>query len=368
MVGDTEETCGDRDIVVNEKGKGLVHISYVHPKLMALQYPLLFPCREDGFHPKIKFQKTADSSCKPHGFLSLKNYYSYTFQIRESDGKKMMEYVPGCIALNCPNIISRVFRLKLDQLMVDIKDKKHFGVCIGVMYVVEFQKRGLPHNVDNYVSAEIPDPLLDLVGYAAVKEFMIHGPCGLQNVKSPCMKDLRCIRHFPKKYYARTTFDGSGFPMYMRRRTNITVEIRKAELDNQWVVPYNRDLLVKYQCHMNVEICCHARSLKYLFKYCLKGHDRATVHVKRKRKRQANDTDEGGIHEINAYFDGRYLCGAESAYRIFGFPIHHRSISVERLQFHLPDDKNCTFRANEALGKVAAREKNKFSNWKPFFI
>ncbi|XP_074326976.1 uncharacterized protein LOC141664918 [Apium graveolens] len=249
--------------------------------------------------------------------------------------QKMMEHVPGCIAPNCPDIISRVFRLKLDQLMVDIKDKKHFGVCIGVMYVVEFQKRGLPHNVDNFVSAEIPDPLLDPVGYAAVKEFMIHGPCGLQNVKSPCMKDLRYIRHFPKKYCARTTFDDSGFPMYMRRRTNITVEIRKAELDNQWVVPYNRDLLVN--------------------------------SCPEKRKRQLNDTDEGGIDEINAYFDGRYLCGAESAYRIFGFPIHHRSISVERLQFHLPCDKNCTFRANEALGKVAAREKNKFSKLEAFF-
>ncbi|XP_074361109.1 uncharacterized protein LOC141701328 [Apium graveolens] len=256
--------------------------------------------------------------------------------------------------------------------------------CGDLMYVVEFQKRGLPHvhmliwldadskknlkqNVDNFVSAEIPDPLLDPVGYAAVKEFMIHSPCGLQNVKSPCMKDLRCICHFLKKYCTRTTFDDSGFPMYMRRRTNITVEIRKAELDNQWVVPYSRDLLVKYQCHLNVEICCHARSLNYLFKYYLKDHDRATVHVQRKRKRQANDTDEGGIDEINAYFDGRYLCGAESTYRIFGFPIHHRSISVERLQFHLPRDKNCTFRANEALGKVAAREKNKFSKLEAFF-
>lgn len=84
------------------------------------------------------------------------------------------------------------------------------------MYVIEFQKRGLPHvhmllwldssskkhlkeNVDKFVSAEIPDPVLDPVGYAAVKEFMIHGPCGLENVKSTCMKDMRCIRHFPKK-------------------------------------------------------------------------------------------------------------------------------------------------------------------------
>ncbi|XP_074336664.1 uncharacterized protein LOC141673827 [Apium graveolens] len=417
MVGDTEETCGDRDIVVNEKEinnescivgltprlSGRLFQQYMVDAFSTIEQTRLWwirthqttlrnelysnICRSVS-RGDVDSSNTGKGIVLPAGYVGSKRYMQQNFQdalavcryIGHPDIfltmtcnslwdeiQKMMEYVPGCIAPNCPDIISRVFRLKLDQLMVDIKDKKHFGVCIGVMYVVEFQKRGLPHNVDNYVSAEIPDPLLDPVGYAAVKEFMIHGPCGLQNVKSPCMKDLRCIRHFPKKYCARTTFDDSGFPMYMRRMTNITVEIRKAELDNQWVVPYNRDLLVKYQCHMNVEICYHARSLKYLFKYCLKGHDRATVHVQRKRKRQANDTDVGGIDEINTYFDGRYLCGAESAYRIFGFPIHHRSISVERLQFHLPGDKNCTFRANEALGKVAAREKNKFSKLEAFF-
>lgn len=85
------------------------------------------------------------------------------------------------------------------------------------MYVVEFQKRGLPHvhmliwldspskkhlkqNVDKFVRAEIPDPLKDPIGYAAVKAFMIHGPCGLRNPKSPCMNKFKCIRHFPKKY------------------------------------------------------------------------------------------------------------------------------------------------------------------------
>ncbi|KAK1376041.1 hypothetical protein POM88_032234 [Heracleum sosnowskyi] len=97
-----------------------------------------------------------------------------------------------------------LMKLYSDPLTNDIKKKSYFGVCIGVMYVVEFQKRGLPH---------------DPVGYAAVKAFMIHGPCGLQNPKSPCMKDFKCIRHFPKKYCARTIFDESGFPLYKRRRT-----------------------------------------------------------------------------------------------------------------------------------------------------
>lgn len=89
-------------------------------------------------------------------------------------------------------------------------------VYATVMYVVEFQKRGLPHihmliwldseskknltkNPDKYVSTEIPDPRKDKGGYEAVKAFMMHGPCGRQFPKSPCMKDFKCIRHFPKK-------------------------------------------------------------------------------------------------------------------------------------------------------------------------
>ncbi|XP_074324016.1 uncharacterized protein LOC141660936 [Apium graveolens] len=261
---------------------------------------------------------------------------------------RMMEYLPGCSPINCPDIISRVFKLKLDQLRLDVQKRGHFGKCAGVIFVVEFQKRGLPHihmliwldkdskkylkeNVDKFVSGEFPDPDLDPVGYAAVKEFMIHGPCGLQNPKSPCMKDMRCIRHYPKRYCDSTTFDSSGFPIYMRRRQHISVNVHNADLDNQWVVPYNRDLLVK-------------------------------------KKKKNDDLSDDVVDEINSFFDGRYLCGAESAWRIFGFPIHCRTISVERLPFHLPNQKNCTFRANESLAKVASQEKYRLSKLEAFFL
>ncbi|KAL8132813.1 hypothetical protein AgCh_008334 [Apium graveolens] len=115
------------------------------------------------------------------------------------------------------------------------------------MYVVEFQKRGLPHvhtliwlddeskrnlaaNVDKFVSAEIPDPLTDPVGYEAVKYLMIHGPCGLENTKSPCMKEMKCSKHFPKK---ETYFDQSGFPIYLHRNTGIAVAKGKKFLTSE---------------------------------------------------------------------------------------------------------------------------------------
>lgn len=84
------------------------------------------------------------------------------------------------------------------------------------MYVIEYQKRGLPHahmliwlshsakkdlrnNIDQFISAEIPDEEKDPVGYDVVKKFMIHGPCGPNYRNSPCMKGLKCGRKFPKK-------------------------------------------------------------------------------------------------------------------------------------------------------------------------
>jgi hypothetical protein len=43
--------------------------------------------------------------------------------------------------------------------------------------------------IDSFVSAEIPDPVEDPLGYALVAEFMMHGPCGKDKPKCPCMKD-----------------------------------------------------------------------------------------------------------------------------------------------------------------------------------
>ena len=47
------------------------------------------------------------------------------------------------------------------------------------------------------------------------------------------------------------------------------------------VVPYNPWLRLKYDCHINVEVCSSIKSIKYLYKYVYKGLDRTSMEVHR---------------------------------------------------------------------------------------
>lgn len=44
-----------------------------------------------------------------------------------------------------PDLVARVFQLKLASLMKDLIEKGVFGRVKAHIYVIEFQKRGLPH-------------------------------------------------------------------------------------------------------------------------------------------------------------------------------------------------------------------------------
>ncbi|XP_058733726.1 uncharacterized protein LOC131605381 [Vicia villosa] len=44
-----------------------------------------------------------------------------------------------------PDLISRVFKIKLDELLSDLTKKHVLGRVVAYIYIIEFQKRGLPH-------------------------------------------------------------------------------------------------------------------------------------------------------------------------------------------------------------------------------
>jgi len=200
------------------------------------------------------------------------------------------------LANDRPDLVARVFHVKLKALMDDITVGRIFGNVNAYVYTVEFQKRGLPHahiliilgedsklldaqDVDNIVCASLPDPETDRRLFDCVTSHMIHGPCGQLNPNSPCMVDNSCSKKFPKQYCDETVYvsDG-GYPMYRRPNNGRVALVRQREVGNEFVVPYNPYLLAKYDAHINVEVCSTIKSVKYIYKYVYKGHDADHLH------------------------------------------------------------------------------------------
>ncbi|GKA20515.1 putative DNA helicase, partial [Tanacetum coccineum] len=80
-----------RDVIVEERGNeenrnGVKRISELHPSFMALQYPLLFPYGEDGFHLHIPLNVPPTTKRK---YLSLREYYCFRLQIRVNEGRTL---------------------------------------------------------------------------------------------------------------------------------------------------------------------------------------------------------------------------------------------------------------------------------------
>ena len=240
--------------------------------------------------------------------------------------------------------------------------------CDVVIYTIEFEKRGLPHAhilvflhprfrdiqgryIDKIISAEIPDKDKEPVLFDIVSSLMIHGPCGPQNTGSPCISNGKCTKHFPKRFVNQTIIDADGYPVYRRRDNGVYIEKGRSFVDNRYVVPYNKHLLLKYNAHINVEWCNQTRSIKYLFKYVNKGHDRVTVTFY-SGGRGRNESD--CVDEIKLYYDCRYLSACEAAWRIFSFDINFREPSVERLTIHLENEQGVVYNDNDDLEEVIA--------------
>jgi len=166
---------------------------------------------------------------------------------------------------------------------------------------------------------------------------MIHGPYGYLNPNSPCMIDGKCSKHYHQEFIATTTTNKFGYPLYRRRDNGQTIEKRGITIDNRWIVPYNPYLCQKYDCHINVEICSSIRSVKYLYKYVYKGHDRIIATI------------ENQYDEITKYLNARYVSASEACWRLFNFGLQERSHKVERLPVHLPNQQSIIFQEGEDI-------------------
>ena len=283
------------------------------------------------------------------------------------------ELLEGQSAQDRPDIVAKVFKFKKDQFMRDLTAGHLLGKVVAHMNVTEYQKRGLPHEhiliildnqdrastsvmVDSAVVAELPpspDDVENPVAKAELKKLeeivltnMIHGPCGSLNPSSPCMQDGRCTKGFPKDYVKETIVDPENYYATYRRRSpddgGRTAKLPKGDrtVDNSWVVPYNPIMLLRYNCHINIECCASPKATKYLFKYVTKGNDRAMVSTE--IAGQPRD-------EIAEYKDLRSVGSSEAAWHLLNFPITDRHPAVLALRVHLKDQQQVVFDINSEI-------------------
>lgn len=89
----------------------------------------------------------------------------------------------------------------------------------------------------------------------------------------PCLQ-----KKIPKEYAETTIPNDKGFPSYRSRRGERTL-VLGVWMDNRSIVPYNPYLLLKYNAHINFEVCTLLSAIKYIYKYIFKAFDCANVAI-----------------------------------------------------------------------------------------
>ncbi|GJY02635.1 hypothetical protein Tco_0360787 [Tanacetum coccineum] len=139
---------------------------------------------------------------------------------------------------------------------------------------------------------------------------------------------------YPKAYSNEITQTTDAYPIYRRRDNGVTVKVRKAQLDNRWVIPHNAYLLAKFDCHINVEIYLTIKAVKYIYKYICKGCDRITFAM-------SSSDASSLIEEIDQYQgierdelrnDIEQMCmqHAGPSYAAVASRIHFQSLEAEK--------------------------------------
>ena len=186
--------------------------------------------------------------------------------------------LPGQSAYDRPDLCCRVFKLKLKEIMKVLKSGNIFGPYDSHLSVIEFQKRGYPHahilitfknagpdalnEIDQWVWAQLPsENIADGKLREKVIKFMIHQPCGAENVNAPCMQTNKdtgrkcCNKYYPQPFRSVATIsDRTGRAEYKRTdsgdkptiRLRVNGRWKDVKIGNEWVVPYSPILLMMF--------------------------------------------------------------------------------------------------------------------------
>ncbi|WVZ58176.1 hypothetical protein U9M48_008472, partial [Paspalum notatum var. saurae] len=153
--------------------------------------------------------------CRVHGPLDF--FTTFTCNAKWPEIAQAIACHPGQKPSDRADVVVRVYNMKMEELLQDVRDGTAFGpATAGWVLTFIDTSHPTPGFIDIFISAEIPDPNEDPLGYALVAEHMMHGPCGSAFPRCPCMKKGRCSKGYPKPFQEVTTLTEDGFALYKR--------------------------------------------------------------------------------------------------------------------------------------------------------
>lgn len=221
---------------------------------------------------------------------------------------------------------------------------------------IEFQKRGMPHahvllwtdsdltdpsKVESFLSAEFPtlehahQDFEFLFGtkfetcevthrafanwylphiQERVKSFMTH-----KHSKRCGGTDKKCQWNYP---FLTANRESYFTPL------NYVVHKRRTPVNDQWIVPHNRILLSKFNCHINLEPCAMSSCIGYILEYVAKKESPAKLHFAEEQKsNQPRD-------RIQEFIASTYVGTCEAAWQLHQFHLFRAKPAVTKIPLH----------------------------------
>ncbi len=262
-------------------------------------------------------------------------------------------------------LVNLVFREKLLHLIEGLKAGKYFNnrKSQWIQYSIEFQKRGLPHaHILVRLEGDQPQTAVEVDA--------------LSTVNFPLFCSLRCgtcrqctLAHLVNTHMTHKCFPDRCFkthrPLPKGERPHckygypwISNPVSHLGPDGKWVlrrrtqesniVEYNPELLLTYQCHINVQVTTGSKCILYLRKYMSKGPDVANVRISHHMSCQM---------ECNSFYQTRCMTASEAGWTALGFNFQHYDPPVKLLKLHLQHEETVSFQEDDDPDKVMQKFK-----------
>ncbi|KAF1860256.1 hypothetical protein Lal_00037594 [Lupinus albus] len=297
IVGDIDSTS-QRDIIMETQSGQLKRINELHASYLDFQYLLLFLYGEDGYRHDVCHRDRLSSQGRKRNRVTIVLYQEKPKKLRV-DKYKNLNDTQGIDQSQGSNQGKRVIlpstfvggRRYMDQLYFD-----GMAICSSLGF---------------------PDLFLTMTGNPNWPEIVrILKPMGLKPHDHP-----NIISMFFKMKFEELLHD-----------------LKKIHV------------LGKMDIHFIEEEIMETLLTKM---YINKGYDRVTAVIE--STEDGVTLNERPIDEVKQYLDCRYISPSEASWRIFGFPIHGRQPTVERLYFHLPGEHPVYFNDNDEIDNILSR-------------